>query len=79
MRYHVTRPPLRRMMMIDRDMRARNWRTDKLLALNLEFDPRTIRRDLGFMRDQYHTRSRTTGLAEAIATPSQRFACSLCS
>jgi hypothetical protein len=67
------------MIKIEGYMRARNWQTDKLLALNLEVDPRTIRRDLGFMRDQCQTRSRMAELAEAIATPGQRFACSLCS
>jgi predicted DNA-binding transcriptional regulator YafY len=52
MRYHATRPPLRRIKAIDQALRAGRWPTDKLLADELEADPRTIRRDLEFMRSQ---------------------------
>ena len=52
MRYHATRPPMRRMKTIDQELRARNWPTDKSLATDLEVDPRTVRRDLEYMRDQ---------------------------
>jgi hypothetical protein len=52
MRYHATRPPLRRMKVIDQALRAGRWPTDKSLAAELEADPRTIRRDLEFMRNQ---------------------------
>ena len=52
MRYHATRPPLKRMKVIDQALRAGRWPTDKSLAAELEADPRTIRRDLEFMRDQ---------------------------
>jgi predicted DNA-binding transcriptional regulator YafY len=54
MRYHATRPPILRMKRIDQELRARNWPTDKTLALALEVDARTIRRDLEYMRDQLH-------------------------
>ena len=52
MRYHATRPPLKRIMAIDREVRAKKWPTDKTLAMSLEVDPRTIRRDLVYMREQ---------------------------
>ena len=54
MRYQATRPLMRRMQAIDRALRARRWPTDKSLAKELEVDPRTIRRDLEFMRDEQH-------------------------
>ena len=46
MRYRVTRAPILRMKRFDQELRARNWPTDKTLAVALEVDPRTIRRDL---------------------------------
>jgi predicted DNA-binding transcriptional regulator YafY len=52
MRYHATRPPLRRMKAIDQALRAGRWPTEKSLAAELEADPRTIRRDLEYMRYQ---------------------------
>jgi predicted DNA-binding transcriptional regulator YafY len=54
MRYPGTRPLVRRMQAIDQALRARKWPTDKTLANDLEVDPRTIRRDLEFMRDEHH-------------------------
>jgi predicted DNA-binding transcriptional regulator YafY len=54
MRYPGTRPLVRRMQAIDQALRARKWPTDKTLAKDLEVDPRTIRRDLEFMRDEHH-------------------------
>ena len=45
---------MRRMQAIDQALRARKWPTDKTLAKDLEVDPRTIRRDLEFMRDEHH-------------------------
>jgi HTH domain len=35
-------------------LRANKWPTDKTLAEILEVDPRTIRRDLEYMREQLH-------------------------
>jgi predicted DNA-binding transcriptional regulator YafY len=52
MRYHATRPLMRRMQEIDRALRAGRWPTAKSLAKELNVDPRTIRRDLEFMRDE---------------------------
>src|ERR1700679_3613235 len=52
MRYHATRPPLKRMKVIDQALRAGRWPTDKSTAAELEADPRTVRRDLEFMRYQ---------------------------
>ena len=54
MRYHGTRPPILRMTAIDQALRANKWPTDKTLAETLGVDPRTIRRDLEYMRDQLH-------------------------
>jgi hypothetical protein len=45
MRYHATRPPLKRMKVIDQALRARKRPRDKTRAADLEVDPRTIRRD----------------------------------
>jgi DeoR/GlpR family transcriptional regulator of sugar metabolism len=53
MRHAGTRPLVRRMQAIDQALRARKWPTDKTLARDLEVDPRTIRRDLEFMRDEH--------------------------
>lgn len=52
MRYHATRPPLKRIKAIDLALRAGRWPTDKSLAAELEADPRTIRRDIEYMRSQ---------------------------
>jgi len=54
MRYHATRPPQKRMMVIDQALRAKKWPTDRSLASELEVNPRTIRRDLEYLRDQCH-------------------------
>jgi predicted DNA-binding transcriptional regulator YafY len=54
MRYPGIRPLMRRMKVIDQALRARKWSTDKTPARDLEVDPRTIRRDLEFMRDEHH-------------------------
>jgi predicted DNA-binding transcriptional regulator YafY len=54
MRHAGTRPLVRRMQAIDPALPARKWPTDKTLAKDLEVDPRTIRRDLEFMRDEHH-------------------------
>jgi predicted DNA-binding transcriptional regulator YafY len=51
MRPAGSRPLVRRMQAIDQALRARKRPTDKTLANYLEVDPRTIRRDLEFMRD----------------------------
>ena len=45
---------MRRMQAIDQALRARKWSNDKTLARDLEVDPRTIRRELEFMRDEHH-------------------------
>ncbi len=50
MRYHATRPLMRRMQEIDLALRTKKWPTDKTLAVDLQVDPRTVRRDLEFMR-----------------------------
>ena len=51
MRYHATRPPLLRLRMIYRELRATNWPTDETLAVGRKVDPRTIRRQLKYLRD----------------------------
>ena len=45
------------MQAIDLALRAGRWPTDKSLANELKVDPRTIRRDLEFMRDEQHAPS----------------------
>jgi predicted DNA-binding transcriptional regulator YafY len=54
MRYHATRPPIKRMKAIDQALQAKKWPNDRMLAADLEVDRRTIRRDLEFLRAQYH-------------------------
>jgi DeoR/GlpR family transcriptional regulator of sugar metabolism len=72
MLYPGPRPLVRRMQAIDQALRARKWPTDKTLARDLEVDPRTIRRDLQFMRDEHHAPIAFEG---AITTRSRRIAC----
>jgi hypothetical protein len=72
MRYPGTRPLVRRMQAIDQALRARKWPADKTPAKNLEVDPRTIRRDLEFMRDERHAPIAFEG---AITKRSRRIAC----
>ena len=50
--YHASRPPLRRMMAIDQALRSCRLPTASTLAEDLEASPRTIVRDLAYMRDQ---------------------------
>jgi predicted DNA-binding transcriptional regulator YafY len=49
MRYHPTRPLMRRMQEIYRALRAGRWPTAESLANELNVDLRTIRRDIEFM------------------------------
>ena len=75
MRYHATRPPLKRIMAIDRELHQK-WPTDKTLAMSLEVDPRTIRRDLEYMHDQLNAPiALRKASSRTIGTPSSRFAC----
>jgi predicted DNA-binding transcriptional regulator YafY len=48
----ASRPPLARMMVIDQAVRAGRWPNATTLAARLEVDPRTIRRDITYMRDR---------------------------
>ncbi|MHC5539948.1 helix-turn-helix transcriptional regulator [Singulisphaera rosea] len=50
--HQATRPPLARMMAIDQALRAGTWPNASTLARQLEVNPRTIRRDLTYLRDQ---------------------------
>ncbi len=50
--HHAARPPLARIMIIDQAIRTGDWPNATTLAHRLEVDPRTIRRDLTYMRDQ---------------------------
>jgi predicted DNA-binding transcriptional regulator YafY len=45
---------MRRMKAIDQALQAGKWPNDRTLAAELEVNRRTIRRDLEFLRDQYH-------------------------
>ena len=48
----AARPPLARIMVIDQALRAGTWPNATTLGDQLEVDPRTIRRDIAYMRDQ---------------------------
>lgn len=50
--HHTARLPLARFMSIDQAVRAGTWPNSRTLAERLEVDPRTIRRDITYMRDQ---------------------------
>lgn len=50
--HHAARPPLARIMSIDQAVRAGTWPNARTLAERLEVDPRTVRRDITYMRDQ---------------------------
>ena len=54
MRHPATQPLARRIQAIDQALRARRWPTGEALAPALEVDPRTIRRDIRFMRHEQH-------------------------
>ena len=54
MRHPATQPLARRIQAIDQALRARRWPTGEALALALEVDPRTIRRNIRFMRLEQH-------------------------
>src|SRR4051812_26640496 len=48
------RPPLARIMAIDQALRTNSWPNARTLADQLEVAPRTIRRDITYLRDQLH-------------------------
>ncbi len=48
----ASRPPLARMMAIDQAVRSGLWPNASSLGARLEVDPRTVRRDIAYMRDQ---------------------------
>ena len=48
----ASRPPLARIMAIDRAIRAGGWPNATTLGADLEVDPRTVRRDVTYMRDR---------------------------
>lgn len=50
----ASRPPLARMMAIDRAIREGGLPNATTLARELEVDPRTVRRDLTYLRDRLH-------------------------
>jgi hypothetical protein len=54
MPYPATRPPRRRMKLVDRAVRVGRWPTDKSAAAGLAADHRTTRRDLDYMRYRLH-------------------------
>src|SRR4051794_16872868 len=47
-----SRPPLARIMAIDQALRAGDWPNARTLGLRLEVNPRTVRRDLTYLRDR---------------------------
>jgi predicted DNA-binding transcriptional regulator YafY len=52
MLYHAARPALWRMMVIDKALRANKLPNARTLAKELEVHPRTVRRDLDYLRHQ---------------------------
>jgi proteasome accessory factor B len=48
----ASRPPLARILAIDQSVRAGDWPNARTLARQLEVSPRTIRRDITYLRDQ---------------------------
>jgi predicted DNA-binding transcriptional regulator YafY len=46
------RPPLARLALIDQAIRAGNWPNASTLARELEVSPRTVQRDINFLRDR---------------------------
>jgi predicted DNA-binding transcriptional regulator YafY len=49
----ATRPPLRRLVALDRMLRAGQYPNSRTAAEELEVNPRTIHRDLAFLRDSW--------------------------
>ena len=49
-----SRPPLRRIMGIDQAVRSGGWPNATTLAAEFEVDPKTVRRDIAYLRDQLH-------------------------
>ncbi|MBI1348161.1 WYL domain-containing protein [bacterium] len=49
-----TKPPLRRFLVIDRELRAKTYPTAERLAELTETNAKTIRRDIQFLQDEYH-------------------------
>jgi predicted DNA-binding transcriptional regulator YafY len=49
-----SRPPLARIMAIDLAIRSCGWPNAGTLSLELEVNPRTVRRDITYLRDQLH-------------------------
>ena len=47
-----SRPPLRRIMGIDQAVRSGGWPNATTLAAEFEVDPKTVRRDIAYLRDQ---------------------------
>jgi predicted DNA-binding transcriptional regulator YafY len=50
--HRSSRPPLARIMAIDRAIRSGGWPNASRLANELEVTPRTVRRDITYLRDQ---------------------------
>ncbi len=50
--YQAARPPLRRIMVIDQELRANRWPNTARLARVLEVTVRTVRRDVAYLRYQ---------------------------
>jgi predicted DNA-binding transcriptional regulator YafY len=48
------RPPLARILLIDTALRTNSWPNARTLGEKLEVHPRTIRRDIDYLRDQLH-------------------------
>src|SRR3954462_9180174 len=48
----ATRTPFARILVIDETLRAESWPNARTLGKRLEVHPRTIRRDIEYLRDQ---------------------------
>jgi predicted DNA-binding transcriptional regulator YafY len=52
--YLAARPALARMLLIDQALREGSWPNARILGERLEVDPRTVRRDIEYLRDRLH-------------------------
>jgi predicted DNA-binding transcriptional regulator YafY len=50
--FQAARPPLRRIMTIDQELRANTWPNATTLSRRLEVTLRTIRRDIAYLKNQ---------------------------
>jgi hypothetical protein len=70
-----SRPPLARLAAMNRAIRTKTWPNATTLGRQLKVAPRTIQRDIEFLRDSLRGRSSSMPFATAIATPTRTISC----